>query len=303
MTIDQLIDTTFHTAEADQRLAEADYAFVTEFLSLKGEAQAARWRGLTHAEKFRLCVRRIEQLAMSWMPSVIEAQIAKYDERFALPPIDAAIEGALERLAFDNARRAETADKKDRAFFRRQATAYSNALDQYQRGVRPVVLDSGARIVPSSTPGNPAHIIRLEGDWTCSCKARQSMHWPIALVVGIEQAMDDMERFDDGDVAAEDVIAADPQARAQRLLDQAEALLEALRVQKAGQYGFTPRVQRLARIYAAADRRYARRVAAMRACDPPGENPLGDDEGDELPARAPWWTRATEARSHYLVAA
>jgi hypothetical protein len=26
------------------------------------------------------------------------------------------------------------------------------------------------------------------------------MHWPIALVIGLEQGFEDMERFDDGDV-------------------------------------------------------------------------------------------------------
>lgn len=198
MTIDTLIATTFHTAEAEDRLKDAEAAFVETFMALKGEARAARWRGLTTAEKSRLVVRRIEALGKTWMPSDVAAFISRYDAEYAAGPVEAAVEGALERLAFDNAQRAETADKADRAFFRRNATAYSNALDQYRRGVRPQLLDSGARLIPSSQPGKPAHIVRLDGDWVCSCQARASMHWPLALCIGIEQAFEDMQQFDDG---------------------------------------------------------------------------------------------------------
>lgn len=139
-----------------------------------------------------------------------------------LDPIDCAIIGALERLAQEHAsaaRLAEQAHDKAHAIEeRRQTTAYTRALEQYRKGVRPDVLPSGARIVPSSTPGHPAHLITMDGDWVCTCKAHASMHWPIALIIGIEVAMDDLERFD----------------------------------------------------------------------DPPGEpSPMGDDEGDELPERAP----------------
>jgi hypothetical protein len=236
MTIETLIETTFHTADADARMQAADAAFLIVFMALKGEARAARWRGLDSGAKFRLVVRQIEQLGKTWMPSVVEAQIAKYDARYAAGPLDAAIEGALERLAFDNAQRAETADKADRAFFRRNATSYTNALDQYRRGVRPERLTSGARLIPSSQPGRPAHLITMDGDWTCSCQARTSMHWPLALCIGIEQAFEDMQQYDDGDVS----------------------------------------------------------------CDPPDEpNPMGDEEGDSLPVRAPWYARASAVRSAY----
>jgi hypothetical protein len=200
MTIDQLIDTTFHTAEADARMQAADAQFVAAFVALKGDEQARRWRGLDHGAKFRLVVRRIEQLGMSWESSVVEAQIAKYDERFAQGPIELAVEGALERLACDNAQHAQTADKADRAHFRRNATAYTNALVQYKIGVRPQLLDSGAWLIPSSTPGKAAHIVTMDGDWICNCAAGASMHWPIALVIGLEVSQDDMQAYDDGDV-------------------------------------------------------------------------------------------------------
>ena len=201
--INQLVATALHTAAADARLAEADAAFLTVFLSLKGEEQARRWRGLDEGAKFRLVVRRIEQLGMSWMPSVVEAQIAKYDAKYAAGPVDAAVEGALERLAIEHSDAARLADRlgdmAHRKVERAAATAFTNALRQYRAGVRPELLQSGAWLVPSSTPGKPAHIVRMDGDWICACAAGANMHWPIAMAIGIEVSQDDMERFDDGD--------------------------------------------------------------------------------------------------------
>lgn len=196
-----IVSQALHTADCDARMAEADAQFVQTFMSLKGEAQAARWRGLTTAEKSRLVVRRIEAIGKDWTPSIVAEFIAKYDAKFAAGPVDAAVEGALERLALESADHARAAESKaDRTHFRRAATAYTNALTQYRNGVRPEVLSSGARLVPSSTPGKPAHLLTMDGDWVCSCCAGASMHWPIALVIGIEVAHDDMQAHDDGDV-------------------------------------------------------------------------------------------------------
>lgn len=195
--INQLIATTFATADADARLAQADAEFLAVFVALSADEKARRWRGLDHGAKFRLIARRIEQLGKSWMPSDVEAQIAKYDDRYALGPVDAAVEGALERLALDNSQAAQQAEsKEDRAHFRRAATAFTNALIQYRNGVRPDVLSSRAQLLPSRRPGEAPHLVTLDGDWMCSCKAGASMHWPIALVIGIEVAMDDLARFD-----------------------------------------------------------------------------------------------------------
>lgn len=117
-----------------------------------------------------------------------------------LGPFDAAIEAALERLAQENADHARTtASKTDRAYFRRATTAYTNALIEWRRGVRPEVLASGARVLPSRRTGEAPHIVTMDGDWVCSCKAHASMHWAIALVIGIEVALDDMDRFDSSD--------------------------------------------------------------------------------------------------------
>lgn len=171
------------------------------FLALKGETRAARWRGLDHGAKFQLVAQQIERLGYDWMPSDVEAQIAKYDEKYRAGPVDAAVEGALERLAIEHASAARLADslgdRAGRKAERAQATAFTNALTQYRNGVRPEILNGGARIVPSSTPGKRAHLLTIDGDWVCNCEAGANIHWPIALLVGIEVAHDDMERFDD----------------------------------------------------------------------------------------------------------
>lgn len=218
-TIETLVNTALHTADADARMAAADAQFLTEFLALKGEAQAARWRGLDYGAKFRLVVRRIEQLGMTWMPSVVEAQIRKYDDKYAAGPLDAAIEGALEQLACDHSGHAVTAQTKDdRTYFRRSATSYTNALIQYRNGVRPERLASGAYLLPSRRAGEAPHLVTMDGDWTCNCCAGASMHWPLALVIGIEIAMDALQVFDDPPVEST------PAALGQRLASARQRL-------------------------------------------------------------------------------
>lgn len=235
-SIDSLIETSLHTADAADRMQAADAAFAAHFIALTGAAQASCWRSLTHAEKFRLVVRRIEQIGKAWLPSVVEEFIAKYDIQFRAGPVEAAVEGALERLALDNAQHARAAaaadEPKDAAYFRRAATSFTNALIEYRKGIRPDVLSSRAQLLPSRRAGEAPHLVTMDGDWTCSCTAGSSMHWPIALVIGIEVAMDDMQRYD----------------------------------------------------------------------DPPGDNPLGDDEGDSLPSRA-IGDRIAQARRNYAYAA
>jgi len=123
-------------------------------------------------------------------------------------PVEAAVCGALERLAEESTQATllaiVTGDKDGRAFASRATTAYTNALIEYRKGVRPDLLDSGAWLLPSRRAGEPPHIVRMDGDWVCGCKAGASMHWPIALVIGIEVAGDDLDRFDGGDEEPEE---------------------------------------------------------------------------------------------------
>lgn len=270
-SIESIVNQALHTADASDRCQAADAQFAADFVNLSPERQASCWRGLTHAEKSRLVVRRIEAIGKDWTPSVVEAFIAKYDERFCAGPIDAAVEGALERLALEHASAARLADRlgdmAHRKVERAAATAFTNALDQYRKGVRPQLLASGARLIPSSQPGKPAHIVRMDGDWVCSCAAGANMHWPIALIIGLEGSQDDMERYDDGPDAEADRAAAELSER----LDATAQILDTMR--------------------------------AAQRCDPPGDNPLGDDEGDSLPSARHIGQRLAEARRVYLVAA
>lgn len=182
----------------------------------------------------------------------------------SLGPVDAAICGALERQALDNAQHAvSAATKGDRAYFRRAATAFSRALELYTDGVRPQLLQSGAYLLPSSS-GQSAHIVHMDGDWMCSCKAGASMHWPIAMVIGLEVAHDAMDMYDDGDVEEVEIDPTPtptPESAAAKLAERLEATaryVEALRAEQG---------------------------RSALSFDPPGDCPLGSDEGDEPPAR------------------
>lgn len=87
---------------------------------------------------------------------------------------------------------ADLADARaDTGFFQRASTAYTNALREWQRGVRPDQLPGGAWFLPSSSSsGGEGHILTMDGTWGCSCRAAGQMHWPIALLLAIELAED-----------------------------------------------------------------------------------------------------------------
>lgn len=116
------------------------------------------------------------------------------------PTFDAIVAAALERLAAENAQSARTARaagiKDDAKFFQRAANSYTRALEEWQAGTRPTRTAAGGWLLPSRS-GGAAHLLTLDGDWMCSCAAGESMHWAKALVIGVEVAGDDQDRFDD----------------------------------------------------------------------------------------------------------
>lgn len=135
------------------------------------------------------------------------------------PYFDAMVAAVLERMAEENTRSAELAESKpdlkdDAAFFRRAVTAYTNALIGWQKGVRPVRTASGNYLLPSRRPGESPHLLRLDGDWICNCRARSCMHWPIAMMVALEIAQDDQDRFDDDDYSEVTAPDLEPPGRA-----------------------------------------------------------------------------------------
>lgn len=117
------------------------------------------------------------------------------------PTFDALVAAALERMAAENAQSARTARAAkltdDAKFFQRAANAFVRALEEWTAGTRPTRTPSGGWLLPSRS-GGAAHLLSLDGDWMCSCAAGESMHWAKALVIGMEVASDDLDRFDDG---------------------------------------------------------------------------------------------------------
>jgi hypothetical protein len=172
------------------RLAIADAAFLDVFIALSPEDKAIRWRMLDAGAKFRLIARQIERLGYEWDNELVAHWIAKYDDKYAPGPVEQAAEGALERLAQQFSTEACLAarihDKAATREARRNYTAHTNALIAYRAGVRPQLLASGAWLLPSRRAGEPPHIVTMDGDWVCNCKAGASMHWPIALVIGCD---------------------------------------------------------------------------------------------------------------------
>lgn len=115
--------------------------------------------------------------------------------------IEAAVSGALERLADEHARSARTARaqglKDDAKFFQRNANAFTRALLFYRAGLRPSPTERGGWLLPSQRPGEAPHLLHMDGDWCCSCASGQQIHWASALLIGIEVGTDDLDRFDD----------------------------------------------------------------------------------------------------------
>jgi hypothetical protein len=83
------------------RLAIADAEFLTVFLALGAEERGARWQMLDYGAKFRLVARQIEAKGYDWTTDLVEAQIAKYDAKWAsdlpLPTADEILTIAKER--------------------------------------------------------------------------------------------------------------------------------------------------------------------------------------------------------------
>ena len=180
-----------------QAVAKTTTIDLDAFLACDGDERARRWRQFDRSAKWQLVARMIERLGRDWSEAEIEHWIAKYDAKYALPPVEAAIEGALERLGEQHQRSAETAENAEtRRFFRRWAGAFRKALLAYRDGVRPDRLNSGAWLVPSATR---AIVHQVSKDGGCSCEAGASGCWHAALVAGVEVGYDDLDTFNAGD--------------------------------------------------------------------------------------------------------
>ncbi len=173
------------------------------FLNLTSEERAARWRQFDLAAKFQLCAKMITRKLGDWDLVRVEVAIETYDRKWGAAPttVEAAVSGALERLAEENAQSARTARaaglKEDARFFQRAANSYARALLLYRAGLRPHPTERGGWLLPSQRPGEAPHLLHMDGDWRCTCPSGDSIHWASALLIGIEAGQDDLDRFDD----------------------------------------------------------------------------------------------------------
>lgn len=122
---------------------------------------------------------------------------------------EAATCAALERLAEEHAASARAArlagEREDAKFSQRAANAFVKALGLYRVGLRPDPTDRGGWLLPSQRPGEPPHLLRMDGDWVCTCVAGTTMHWATAMMIGIEAGQDCPAQ---GLVGIEDVVTA-----------------------------------------------------------------------------------------------
>lgn len=210
--------------DAERAACEGTRIDLDAFLALAPEAKAIRWRQWDAAAKADVVIQQLNAKQLGWDNATVAGYIAKYDAKYALGPVEAAVEGALERLALEHAGAARLADQAGdmthRKAERAAATAFTNALREYRRGVRAALLPSGNWLLPSSSGGR-AHIVTMDGDWTCNCEAGANMHWPIALIIGIEVAMDAMAETDDGA----------PESELDAALERTATTLDAMRAQ------------------------------------------------------------------------
>ncbi len=201
----RILDSLADEARATLRTTTID---LDSFLALSGEQRACRWRSWDRAAKWQACALMLTRKYGAWDDELVEAGIAAYDARWGTEPLtsEAAVMAALERLADENAGHARVArragETEDARYFQRAANAYLRAAEEWRKGVRPERTTAGGWRLPSRSDGQP-HLLTMDGDWVCSCKAGASMHWASALIIGMEVAYEDLDRFDGGDAAEE----------------------------------------------------------------------------------------------------
>jgi hypothetical protein len=217
-------------AAADAQQLKTVRMDLDAFLALKGEARAARWRGLDQASKMDLVIQQFGRLAIDWTDELVAEQIAKYDTKWGaeLLTSEQTVLAELARLAAEHGEFARTARaeglKVAAKDFQRAANAYANAASDYAAGVRPEALPNGAWLLPSHRPGQSAHILTKApyneehaGEWVCTCASGAAIHWASAMLIGIEVAGDAIDRDDVADEPSEEATAIHAAALGRRL--------------------------------------------------------------------------------------
>lgn len=202
-------------------------------------------------------------------------------------PTDTFVTAALAELLDDvtnlltSAQAQKPCDKDEIGFWRRQLSALNKAESYWLQGVRPQIAGDTYLLASASRPGALVHRLTKQGGIVvCSCEAgqRSLLCWHHMLCNVVERAAE-MEALA---TTREDVSGGpDTTPDAHQLLSQ--------------------RLDATAQILAAMRTAQGRSSLSF---DPPGDNPLGDQEGDQQPGRTPaeLGRRLAEMRAFYLAA-
>jgi hypothetical protein len=200
-------------------------------------------------------------------------------------PADTFVTQALAELLDDvtnllaSAQAQKPCDKDEIGFWRRQLSALNKAESYWLQGVRPQIAGATYLLASASRPGALVHRLTKQGGIVvCSCEAGQRglLCWHHMLINVVERAAE-LESLAAQKEAEEEVSGG-----SEPTLEVASAPIphhEAAAAWLTLQTRLAVTAQYVATLRAALR-------AAQLASDPPFEdNPLGDDEGDTVPAR------------------
>jgi hypothetical protein len=192
-------------------------------------------------------------------------------------PADTFVTAALAELLDDvtnllaSAQAQKPCDKDEIGFWRRQLSALNKAESYWLQGVRPQIAGDTYLLASASRPGALVHRLSKQGGIVvCSCEACQRglLCWHHMLINVVERAAE-LETLATARGEVSGGPEQSPAAQANLIPHREEAaawLALQTRLAVTAQYVATLR-------------------AAQLASDPPGDNPLGDEQGDEVPAR------------------
>jgi hypothetical protein len=192
-------------------------------------------------------------------------------------PADTFVTAALAELLDDvtnlltSAQAQKPCDKDEIGFWRRQLSALNKAESYWLQGVRPQIAGATYLLASASRPGALVHRLTKQGGIVvCSCEAgqRSLLCWHHMLINVVERAAE-LETL----AARKDEIVS---GGSEPTPDVASAPIPH-RKEAAAWLALQTRL--------AATAQYVAALRAAQRSDPPGDNPLGDDEGDTPPAR------------------
>jgi hypothetical protein len=230
-----------HEQRHDSQIASAQ--LLDTFLSLKGEARAARWRQFDFATKFQVVAQQMARTYGDWTADEVEGFVAKYDAKWEVgrPDSDLSIPPAADVLAVVKDRLDVAAQHGDAAGVHQLNRVRMNITN----GAR-LAWHMGDLLVQSvNTPGQVYSVSRRG----CTCPngaAGKAQCWHVAI-------FDILEDMREEDATTADMAADAAAARQEEELTDDQAAL--IHLAERAQCGS---------LHAA--RELGQRIAAVRAC-------------------------------------